>query len=162
LLQRNNGDGTFSDVSAAAGLAALPPASRRGAAFGDVLNDGRMDIAILNSGEPPTLLMNHAGAGNHRVMFQLVGTRSNAAAIGARVTVHIGKAVQIGEVRGGGSYLSQNDLRLHFGLGPAQKIDSVEVRWPSGRVGNFQDVAAGNWYTIKEGKGIISTKPLRP
>ena len=119
LLHMNNHDGTFTESSAAAGLGAVPVASRRGAAFGDVANDGNVDVLLLNVGEAPTLLMNHGVAGNHRVEFRLMGTKSNRAAIGARVTVRAGKLVQIGEVRGGGSYLSQNDLRVHFGLGKA-------------------------------------------
>ena len=129
-------------------------ASRRGAAFGDVKNDGNVDVLLLNVGEPPTLLLNHGVAGNHRVEFRLTGTKSNRAAIGARVTVRAGKLVQFNEVRGGASYLSQNDLRLHFGLGKAATIDSVEVLWPSGATEKFQNVAADKIYSLVEGQGI--------
>jgi len=94
------------------------------------------------------------------VSFKLIGTRSNRAAIGARVTIHSGGMMQFDEVRGGASYLSQNDLRLHFGLGAAAKMESVEVRWPSGKVEQFKDVAADNIYTITEGQGITATTPL--
>jgi hypothetical protein len=83
-----------------------------------------------------------------------VGTKSNRAAIGARVTIHAGGMTQFDEVRGGGSYLSQNDLRLHFGLGSTNKIDLVEVRWPSGKTESFKDVAADKIYAITEGQGI--------
>ena len=126
-LFRNLGDGTFEDISVAVGLAQIPLAFRRGAAFGDVDNDGNVDVVILNVGEPPTLLINHARNSNHRVLFKLVSTKSNRAAIGARVTILAGGVRQFREVRAVSSYLSQNDLRQHFGLGAASKIDSAEV-----------------------------------
>lgn len=160
LLHRNKGDGTFEEVAAATGLASLPLASRRGVAFGDVNNDGNVDVLILNLDEPPTLLLNHTANGNHRVLFKLIGTKSNRSAIGARLGVRAGNLVQLNEVRGGGSYLSQNDLRLHFGLGKAAKMDSVEIHWPSGLVEQFHDVPADNFYTIVEGNGIRLTKNL--
>jgi hypothetical protein len=152
LLFRNNRDGTFEDVSNA--LAGIPDASRRGAAFGDLNNDGNVDIVVMNTGETPTLLLNQGGNNNHRVLFRLVGTKSNKMAIGARVTVRAGKLVQLNEVRGGGSYLSQNDPRLHFGLGDESKMDDVEVKWPSGKVETVRDVPADSIYTIIEGEGI--------
>ncbi|MFZ1974303.1 MAG: CRTAC1 family protein [Candidatus Acidiferrales bacterium] len=160
LLHINNHDGTFTDATAEAGLDAVPLQSRRGAAFGDVANDGNIDVLLLNVGAPPTLLLNHGVAGNHRVEFKLIGTKSNRAAIGARITVQAGKSAQFNEVRGGASYLSQNDLRLHFGLGKEVKLDSVEVQWPSGATEKLQNLAADNIYTIVEGKGVSATKPL--
>ena len=162
LLHRNNRDGTFDEVSAQAGLADMPMKSRRGAVFGDIANNGNIDIVILNVGEPPSLLLNTSKNTNHRVLFKLVGTKSNRAAIGARVTIHAGGVTQFDEVRGGGSYLSQNDLRLHFGLGTTNKIDSVELRWPSGKLERLKDVSADNIYTIIEGQGIKDTTPLAP
>ncbi|MGB9460631.1 MAG: ASPIC/UnbV domain-containing protein, partial [Candidatus Acidiferrum sp.] len=93
---------------------------------------------------------------------KLVGTKSNRAAIGARVTIHAGGVRQMAEVRGGGSYLSQNDLRLHFGLGKAAKIESMEIRWPSGKVETLANVAADKIYTIVEASGIRDAKPLPP
>ncbi len=160
FLERNNRDGTFDEVSKEAGLADLPLQSRRGAAFGDIFNTGNVDVVLLNVGEPPTLLLNRNNDGNHRVLFKLVGTKSNRAAIGARVTIRSAGVRQIAEVRGGGSYLSQNDLRLHFGLGKAAKIDSVEIRWPSGKVETLENIAADSIYTIVEGSGIRDAKPL--
>jgi hypothetical protein len=160
LLHRNLRNGTFEEVSKAAGLADMPLKSRRGAAFGDIANSGNIDIVVLNVGEPPTLLLNTNKNSNHRVLFHLVGTKSNRAAIGARVTIHTGTMTQFDEVRGGGSYLSQNDLRLHFGLGAAAKIDVVEVRWPTGQVEILKDVAADKIYTITEGQGIKPTATL--
>jgi hypothetical protein len=154
LLHRNLHNGTFEEVSKAAGLADMPLKSRRGAAFGDIANNGNIDIVVLNVGEPPSLLLNTNKASNHRALFHLAGTKSNRAAIGARVTIHAGGMTQFDEVRGGTSYLSQNDLRLHFGLGSATKIDLVEVRWPTGKTETFKDVAADKIYAITEGQGI--------
>jgi hypothetical protein len=154
LLHRNLHNGTFEEVSKAAGIAVIPLKSRRGAAFGDLANNGNLDIVVLNVGEPPSLLLNTNKNDNHRVLFRLVGTTSNRAAIGARVTVHAGGMTQFDEVRGGGSYLSQNDLRLHFGLELVAKIDLVEVRWPTGKTETLKDIAADKIYTIVEGRGI--------
>jgi hypothetical protein len=156
LLHRNNRDGTFDEVSKEAGLAALPLHSRRGAAFGDIYNTGNIDVLLLNVGEPPSLLENRNSDGFHRVLFKLVGVKSNRAAIRA------GGVKQLGEVRGGGSYLSQNDLRLHFGLGRALKIETVEIRWPSGRIETLENVAADSIYTLVEGEGIREAKTLPP
>ena len=158
FLHLNKHDGTFEDASAAAGLADLPLSSRRGVAFGDIWNDGAIDALILNVGEPPTLLRNHLANGNHWVEFKLQGTKSNRAAIGARLTLHAGKFVQFNEVRGGASYLSQNDLRLHFGLGSDARIDSVEISWPSGTVEHLGSLDADQIYTVEEGMGIRPRK----
>lgn len=162
LLHRNNRDGTFDEVSKEAGLAAIPPKCRRGAAFGDIFNTGNVDVFMLNVGEAPSLLKNRNADGYHRVLFKLVGTKSNRAAIGARVTIHAGGVKQLSEVRGGGSYLSQNDLRQHFGLGTATRMQSVEIRWPNGSVETFQNVPADLIYTIVEGEGIRDKKALPP
>ena len=151
-LFRNHRDGTFEDVSSA--LAAMPPQSRRGAAFGDINNDGNVDIVVLNAGAPPSLLMNRNESANHRVLFKLIGTKSNKAAIGARVTVKAGTLTQFDEVRGGASYISQNDLRLHFGLAGNEKMHEVTIRWPNGESEVLRDVAADFIYTIVEGAGI--------
>ena len=160
LLFRNHRDGTFEDVSQA--WATMPPQSRRGAAFGDINNDGNVDIVVLNVGEPPSLLLNRSQSANHRVLFQLVGTKSNKAAIGARVTVKAGSGVQFDEVRGGASYLSQNDLRLHFGLGEFGKMEEVSIRWPSGQAETLRDIRADFIYTLVEGSGIYKKVALPP
>jgi hypothetical protein len=125
-----------------------------GSAFGDINNDGNVDIVVLNVGEPPSLLLNRTASSNHRVLFKLVGTKSNKAAIGARVKVKAGPLVQLSEVRGGASYLSQNDLRLHFGLGASDKMSEVEIRWPRGETEILRDVSADFIYTVVERKGI--------
>jgi hypothetical protein len=160
LLFRNHRDGTFDDVSQV--LSNMPLQSRRGAAFGDINNDGNIDIVVLNVGEQPSLLLNRTVSPNHRVLFKLVGTKSNKAAIGARVTVKAGTFVQIDEVRGGASYLSQNDLRLHFGLGANDKMSEVSIRWPNGETEVLRDVPADFIYTIVEGAGIQQRVALPP
>ena len=160
LLFRNHRDGTFDDVSQA--LASMPPQSRRGACFGDINNDGNVDIVMLNVGEPPSLLLNRSPSANHRVLFKLVGTTSNRAAIGARVSVKAGSLMQLDEVRGGASYLSQNDLRLHFGLAGNDRMDEVSIRWPSGQVEILRDVPADFIYTLVEGRGVREKMALPP
>jgi hypothetical protein len=142
------------------GLDKLPSASRRGLAIGDVNNDGKLDVLLLNIGEPPTLLINRSRNDNHAVMFRLVGSKSNRAAIGARVTLSAGGAKQIREVRSGSSYLSQNDLRLHFGLGTEASASSVEILWPSGKEEIYKDVPSDFIYTIVEGSGITERSPF--
>jgi len=159
-LFRNNRDGSFEDVSSI--LSALPMESRRGAAFGDINNDGNIDVVLVNVGAPPTLLLNLGGNTNHRVLFHLVGTKSNKMAIGARVTVKTANFSQFSEVRGGGSYLSQNDTRLHFGLGAESTMGEVDVRWPSGKIEALKDVPADFIYTVVEGSGIQGKTPLPP
>ena len=162
LLFRNKHDGTFDEVGAAVGFADIPLQSRRGAAFGDLNNDGCVDIVTLNVGSPPSLLLNHCQNGNHRVLFKLLGTKSNRLAIGARVTVKAGGVTQFSEVKGGSSYISQNDLRQHFGLGANASMEEVRVRWPNGESEVFHDVAADFIYTIVEGQGIKGKATLPP
>src|ERR1700728_968742 len=152
VLFLNHRDGTLEDVSST--LDKLPQQSSRGVAFGDINNDGNVDLVVLNVGEPPSLLLNRGNNSNHRVLFKLVGTKSNKAAIGARVTVKAGSLVQMDEVRGGASYLSQNDLRLHFGLGPNDQMSEVSIRWPNGETETLRDVPADFIYTLVEGKRI--------
>src|ERR1700735_3268617 len=160
LLFRNNRDGTFDEVASAAGLNSAALQSRRGAAFGDINNDGCVDIVTLNWGQPPSLLLNHCQNGNHRVLFKLLGTRSNRLAIGARVSVRTGSLTQFSEVKGGSSYLSQNDLRQHFGLGSNSVMDEVTIRWPSGQSEVFKNVPGDFIYAVVEGRSIKYKVPL--
>jgi enediyne biosynthesis protein E4 len=132
ILYQNLGGGTFRDISAEAGPALQEKHSSRGAAFGDIDNDGVMEVIINNQGEAPSLLKQKQSPPGHWVILQLVGTRSNRSAIGAHVKLRADGHTQTGEVRSGGSYLSQSDLRLHFGIGPATSIDQLEIAWPSG------------------------------
>jgi hypothetical protein len=151
-LFHNKGDGTFEDISSV--LAGIPDGSRRGAAFGDLRNDGNIDVVVLDMDGPPQLLLNVTESHNHRVLFKLVGTKSNKMAIGAKVTVTAGKLVETSEVRAGGSYLSSNDPRLHFGLASEAKMDEVSIRWPSGDKETLKNLAADFLYTVVEGQGI--------
>jgi enediyne biosynthesis protein E4 len=162
LFFRNNHDGTFDEAGASVGFPEMPLHSRRGAAFGDINNDGCVDIVTLNVGESPSLLLNHCQNGNHRALFRLLGTKSNRLAIGARVTVRTGKLTQMSEVKGGSSYISQNDLRQHFGLGSNQKMDEVTVRWPNGDSEILHDLPSDFVYTVVEGQGIRDRVALPP
>jgi hypothetical protein len=153
-LFRNLGDRTFADISEDSGLNDAPTQSRRGTALGDINNDGNLDVVVFNANGPPSLFINETRNPGHWVLFHLIGTKSNRSAIGARVVVHTANMNQIREVRGGGSYNSSNDMRLHFGLGSETKINKVEIAWPSGAKQEFHNVPANQIYEIEEGHGI--------
>ena len=159
-LFRNEGNGSFREIASEAGLNDGTLQSRRGTAFGDVNNDGNVDVVVFNVAGPPSLFLNETRSHNHRILLRLVGTKSNRLAIGARVTVTAGEMTQVEEVRGGSSYLSCNDSRLHFGLGATALIKSIEVRWPSGLTQTFHDVKADAIYEMKEGEEIRKTASL--
>jgi hypothetical protein len=161
VLYRNLGDGRFADVSLAAGPAIALRKVSRGAAFGDLFNRGRVDAVVNNMNDAPTLLYDCAPTDRQALVVALEGTRSNRSAIGARVVVHVGPRRLIDEVRSGGSFCSQNDLRLHFGLGTSAKADRVEVAWPSGARDVLPDVAAGQTVVIREGAGLVKARPFR-
>jgi enediyne biosynthesis protein E4 len=161
-LFHNKGDHTFEEIADAAGLNDGPLQSRRGAAFGDINNDGNVDVVVYNVGAPPSLFLNETRNANHRVLFRLVGTKSNRAAIGARVTVYTSKTAQIDEVRGGGSYLSSSDQRLHFGLGSDVTMNQIQIQWPSGLKEELKNIPADAIYTIVEGKGITAAVKFPP
>ena len=150
-LFHNNGAGKFVEVTRQAGNGFAVPYAARGAAFGDFDNNGNLDVIVANNGDAPLLLHNGGGTGNHFVNFKLIGRKSNRDAMGARLRLRAGGVSQIREIAGGGSYLSQSDLRAHFGLGRAQKADSLEVFWPSGLHQMFRDIAADGFYVIDEG-----------
>jgi hypothetical protein len=154
LLYWNRGDGQFFDLSAQGGPGITNVHSSRGLAAGDLDNDGNEEVVISNMGEAPSLLKNFATSGNSLLVRALTSERD---AIGARITVTAGGHKQIDEVRSGGSYMSQNDLRLHFGLGSASTAD-ISVRWLDGKVDNFKSAAANQILTIEEGKGIVRTQ----
>jgi hypothetical protein len=149
----NRNGGRFEDVTERLGPPVSDPRPGRGSAFGDYDNDGDVDVLVNNVNEVPDLYRLEARSGNHWLTLKLVGTRSNRSAIGARVRCVAGAATQTEEVRGGGSYMSQNDLRVHFGLGPAARAALVEVRWPSGLVEQWRDVEADRFLTLTEGTG---------
>jgi hypothetical protein len=162
LLYHNLRDGRFEDVTSIAGPGLALLRSGRGVAFGDLNNDGKIDIVINNQNDPPTVLRNESANANHWISVRTVGMKSNRDGIGARVTVTAGERRQIQEVTSGGSYLSQSDLRVHFGLGNASQIDSLEVRWPSGAVDKLQNTPSDRLLTIEEGKGLVQTRPTGP
>jgi hypothetical protein len=161
LLYRNLGDGRFADVSLAAGPAIGLRKVSRGAAFGDLFNRGRVDAVVNNMNDAPTFLYDCAPTDRQALVVALEGARSNRSAIGARVVVHVGPRRLIDEVRSGGSFCSQNDLRLHFGLGTSVKADRVEVHWPSGARDLLPDVAAGQTVVIRERAGVVKAHPFR-
>jgi enediyne biosynthesis protein E4 len=149
LLHNNAGAG-FVDVSGSQGQSWQIPRSGRGAAFADFGNRGALDILVGNGGDAPTLWRNLSTQKNHFVNIKLAGSKSNRDAIGARVRIEYGGVSRMAEVEGGGSYLSQSDLRLHFGLGVARKIDVLEVAWPSGAKQRFTQLQADSFYLIQE------------
>jgi hypothetical protein len=160
-LFRGVGNGAFREVSNEAGPGLQVKRSSRGAAFGDIDNDGDIDIVVLCSRDRPLLLINEGGNRRPWVEIELIGNPPNRFAIGARVTLQSGKRRYVQEVQSGGSYASQNDLRLHFGLGDGG-VDRVEVRWPQEKVEAVQGVRPGRLNRIQEGRGVVSDGAARP
>jgi hypothetical protein len=162
ILLLNQHDGTFRNISNLAGPAIQIPQVSRGAAFGDLFNDGRMDIVVENLDGKPMILRNVGGNHNHWIGFELAGTKSNRLALNARVKAVAGDLVQVDEVRSGGSYLSQNDLRIHFGLGARNRLDRVEILWPTGKTETITNLEADRIYAVKEGEGVVPRERVRP
>jgi len=158
LVYRNLGNGRFEDISLKSGPGILLRRCGRGAAFGDVFNSGQIDVVINNMNDTPTLLHNVAPSPNHWFAVRLVGRATNRAAIGSRATVWSGEHRQIAEVQSGGSFCSQNDLRLHFGLGGATAVDRLEVRWLSGKEEMYRRLPADRFVTVVEGEGVTSVQ----
>jgi hypothetical protein len=157
LVYKNLGNGRFKDVSAEMGPGITARYSSRGAAFGDYDNDGGMDMLILNMNELPSLLHNVGGNKQNWIKLKLIGTKCNRTAIGARARVITGKHIQMDEVNSGASVMSQNDLRLHFGVGTAETIDAIEVKWPTTqKVERFMQIKVNQILTIREGEGIVA------
>jgi hypothetical protein len=163
VLQLNQKDGTFCDASTQAGRALMERRVSRGLAVGDLFNDGNMDVVVEDLDGSPMLLRNHGVAGRHWVSFELDGTKSNRLALNARLTLIAGGMTQTAEIHsGGGGYLSQDDLRVHFGLGSATKIDKLQIHWPSGFTEELTNLAADRYYNVLEGKGIVDPAKARP
>ena len=160
IVFRNLGTGQFEELIGQAGPGVEAPHSSRGCAFGDFDNDGDVDILIVNQNEPPSLLRNDVTNGNHRIQVHLTGVKSNRSAIGARVTMRYDGKVQAQEIISQSSYLSVNDKRLHFGVGPAKAVD-IEVRWPMGDVEKFTGVPVDQRIFVKEGSGIVRSEKFR-
>jgi enediyne biosynthesis protein E4 len=156
VLYRNLRNGGFEDVSQLAGPAITTPSTGRGCAFGDFNNDGWVDVIVNNQNAGPSLLKTTGQNGNHWINIKLVGVKSNRSAIGARAKCVAGQLSQIEEVRSGGSYISQSDLRIHFGLGKNKAIDLLEIQWPSGIVDQLRNLTADQFIRIQEG-GKLTT-----
>jgi hypothetical protein len=156
-------NGKFEDVAMMAGPGISEPLASRGCAFGDFDNDGDLDVVINPINDSPQLLRCDSQTGNNWIKVRTIGTKSNRSGIGARlrcVTQSPGENKphsQIDEVRSGGSYFSQNDLRVHFGLGKADKVQLLEVRWPSGQVDSMKDIKPNQLIFVKEGESIVRT-----
>lgn len=159
LLFENMHNGTFRDISQQVGPAIETPQVSRGLAVGDLFNDGHMEMVVENLEGAPMILRPEGVEQNYWISLSLQGTKSNRLALNARVRITAGDLVQTDEVRSGGSYLSQNDLRLHFGLGQHNHVDKVEVFWPSGKNDIYEQLAADRFYTIVEGKGAVTSEP---
>ena len=162
ILELNQKDGSFCDASGQAGQALLDKRVSRGLAVGDLFNDGNMDVVIEDLDGSPMILRNRGIAGRHWVSFELDGTKSNRLALNARITLIAAGMTQTGEVHSGGSYISQNDLRVHFGLNSAAKIDKVRIHWPSGATDELTNLAVDHFYNVLEGKGIVDAAIARP
>ena len=155
ILMRNLDGSRFVDISQEAGPAFAESRCGRGAVFGDIFNSGRIDVVVNNLNDYPSLLRNQRPPAASWLLVKLIGTTTNRAAIGSRVSVNANQRRQVQEVRSGGSFCSQNDLRLHFGLGTA-KDARVQVRWLGGAEETFEHVTANRLIVIQQGKGILS------
>ena len=154
-LFENDGDGTFTEVTLLVGPGLQVIKSSRGAAVGDYDNDGDLDIFVANMDDSPSLLRNDGGNRNHWLNVKLIGTHCNRDAIGARATLVAGDLIQVREVHAGGSFLSQSDLRLHFGLGDRSRVDRLEIRWPGGQIEVIDPVPVDRHIAVQEGSGLL-------
>ncbi len=153
IFYHNNGNGTFSEISAGAGPGITTPSSSRGLAIGDFWNDGKLSALVSNMNAPPSLLINQVKNGNHWVAIKTEGVKSNRDGLGARIRVKVEARILVDEVRSGSSYLSNNDRRVHFGLGSVTQIDWIEIRWPSGLTEMFERPGIDRILALKEGAG---------
>ena len=161
-LFMNERNGNFCDAEAQAGPALQEPRVSRGLAVADLDNDGNVDVVVNDLDGPPMILHNQGIPGMHWVSFELAGTKSNRMAIGAKIKLVAGGMTQTEQVHSGGSYLSQHDFRVHFGLAQATKIDSVEIQWPSGAVDKLSNLAADKFYAVLEGSGVVDRDKIVP
>jgi hypothetical protein len=155
LMFRNTGGGIFENVSEQLGADFVAPRVSRGAAVADFDNDGDLDILVSNNGQTPQLLRNDGGNANHWLEILLIGTKSNRDGVGARVRVTAGDLALHEQRKGGMSYQSAQDPRLHFGLGRHDKVDGIEIVWPSGMVTKLTSIKADQILSVKEGEGLV-------
>ena len=158
LLFRNLHNGRFEDISHSAGAAIQIPQVSRGMAIGDLFNDGKLEAVIENLKGQPMILRPQGSAQNHWISFQLEGTKCNRLALNARVRASAGDLVQLGEVFSGGSYLSQHDMRIHFGLGDHAHIDKAQILWPDGKTETLTNLIADRFYSVREGAGVVASQ----
>jgi hypothetical protein len=156
LLLQNDGSGKFKEVGAVSGPGFALKKASRALAVGDIDNDGDLDLLIANVGDTADLLRNDGGSRQNSLLVRTDGSKSNRDGIGARLKLTIGGRVLLRYVKAGSSYLSQNDLRVHFGMGNVAKADRLEILWPSGLVDVLRDVAANQILTVREGEGIVA------
>jgi hypothetical protein len=166
LLYRNLGNGNFEDVTQKGGPGITKPNASRGCAFGDFDNDGDVDVLVNTVNGMPQLLRCDSKLNNNWIKIRPMGVKSNRSGIGARIKVtsrvkgETKPTIQIDEVRSGSGYISQGDLRVHFGLGKADRVESVEVRWPSGQVDTLRDIGVNRVIFVKEGAGVVRTADI--
>lgn len=160
LLFRNDGAGKFISVGPASGAGFALKKPSRALATGDFDNDGDQDIVVSNVGASTDLLQNVGGNRNNSVLVRTIGSTSNRDGIGARLRLSVGSKTLRRDVKAGSSYLAQNDLRVHFGLGESQRADRLEIRWPNGTIETIENVRANQIITVKEGSGLISSQPF--
>ena len=160
VLLHNVGE-RFVETTKAAGPGFAFEAVGRALAAGDVDNDGDLDLLVTNNGEPANLLLNDGGNSANALLVQAIGTKSNRSAIGTRLTLTTGPRRQLREVQSGSSYLTQNDLRAHFGLGQADAAERLEIRWPDGSTEAVQSPPVNHVITVQQGKGIVDRTPLK-
>jgi len=160
LLFRNTTGRRFVEIGRQAGSGFAKASVGRTLAAADIDNDGDVDLVVTNNGGAPELLRNDGGNRGNALLVRVAGTRSNRDGIGARITIAAGNRRQVREVKSGSSYLGQNELRAHFGLGQVPRVEAIEVRWPGGQVETVRDVAANQIITLTEGKGITARTPL--
>ncbi len=158
LLFENLRNGTFKDISKLVGPAIQVPRVARGVACGDLFNDGRIEIIVEMLKGEPLILQPQGLAPNHWISLELEGSKSNKLALNTRVKATAGDLVETRQVLSGGSYLSQDDLRIHFGLGPHDHLDKAEIVWPSGKAETLTNLAADRFYKVKEGQGVVSSQ----
>jgi hypothetical protein len=158
LLLQNDGTGKFKEIGAVSGPGFALKKASRALAVGDIDNDGDLDLLIANAGDTADLLRNDGGNRENSLLVRTVGSKSNRDGIGARLKLTIGTRVLLRYVKAGSSYLAQNDIRVHFGMGNAASAERLEILWPSGAVDELRDIAANQIVTVREGEGVVSRK----